>query len=117
MSRRPPRSTRTDTLFPYTTLFRSPPAHPFQSDQQCQRTSQPQEDRSAIQTCRKTRTVNQPVKPRGSQPLTIRTQTETGNPKQPGRQTRTPTPKPKSNHQQGSAGKQYNKPNSPMVSQ
>src|SRR3546814_15204782 len=25
MSRRPPRSTRTDTLFPYTTLFRSPP--------------------------------------------------------------------------------------------
>src|SRR3546814_8732192 len=27
MIRRPPRSTRTDTLFPYTTLFRSP-AHP-----------------------------------------------------------------------------------------
>src|SRR3546814_11437808 len=26
MSRRPPRSTRTDTLFPYTTLFRSPAA-------------------------------------------------------------------------------------------
>src|SRR3546814_3607272 len=25
MIRRPPRSTRTDTLFPYTTLFRSPP--------------------------------------------------------------------------------------------
>src|SRR3546814_15162157 len=25
MMRRPPRSTRTDTLFPYTTLFRSPP--------------------------------------------------------------------------------------------
>src|SRR3546814_18298298 len=24
MNRRPPRSTRTDTLFPYTTLFRSP---------------------------------------------------------------------------------------------
>src|SRR3546814_3582518 len=24
MKRRPPRSTRTDTLFPYTTLFRSP---------------------------------------------------------------------------------------------
>src|SRR3546814_13278997 len=24
MDRRPPRSTRTDTLFPYTTLFRSP---------------------------------------------------------------------------------------------
>src|SRR3546814_18924101 len=29
MIRRPPRSTRTDTLFPYTTLFRSPP-HPFE---------------------------------------------------------------------------------------
>src|SRR3546814_19309287 len=27
MIRRPPRSTRTDTLFPYTTLFRSP-SHP-----------------------------------------------------------------------------------------
>src|SRR3546814_6503959 len=31
MIRRPPRSTRTDTLFPYTTLFRSPDqrAHPM----------------------------------------------------------------------------------------
>src|SRR3546814_9390371 len=30
MRRRPPRSTRTDTLFPYTTLFRSPTAdRPF----------------------------------------------------------------------------------------
>src|SRR3546814_3912399 len=27
MIRRPPRSTRTDTLFPYTTLFRSPVGH------------------------------------------------------------------------------------------
>src|SRR3546814_20767183 len=27
MRRRPPRSTRTDTLFPYTTLFRSPRPH------------------------------------------------------------------------------------------
>src|SRR3546814_2143112 len=27
MLRRPPRSTRTDTLFPYTTLFRSPISH------------------------------------------------------------------------------------------
>src|SRR3546814_8606748 len=30
MIRRPPRSTRTDTLFPYTTLFRSPPDLPFE---------------------------------------------------------------------------------------
>src|SRR3546814_14298605 len=29
MLRRPPRSTRTDTLFPYTTLFRSKVAPPF----------------------------------------------------------------------------------------
>src|SRR3546814_15573799 len=29
MIRRPPRSTRTDTLFPYTTLFRSEPARHF----------------------------------------------------------------------------------------
>src|SRR3546814_1463665 len=28
MTRRPPRSTRTDTLFPYTTLFRSPGSDP-----------------------------------------------------------------------------------------
>src|SRR3546814_8992862 len=28
MRRRPPRSTRTDTLLPYTTLFRSPPPAP-----------------------------------------------------------------------------------------
>src|SRR3546814_16531599 len=28
MKRRPPRSTRTDTLFPYTTLFRSPDPQP-----------------------------------------------------------------------------------------
>src|SRR3546814_19227323 len=28
MTRRPPRSTRPDTLFPYTTLFRSPPPPP-----------------------------------------------------------------------------------------
>src|SRR3546814_20048267 len=29
MVRRPPRSTRTDTLFPYTTLVRSYPQHPL----------------------------------------------------------------------------------------
>src|SRR3546814_14523367 len=29
MIRRPPRSTRTDTLFPYTTLFRSPVQYPL----------------------------------------------------------------------------------------
>src|SRR3546814_2998390 len=32
MIRRPPRSTRIDTLFPYTTLFRSPTASTFAND-------------------------------------------------------------------------------------
>src|SRR3546814_16110695 len=32
MIRRPPRSTRTDTLFPYTTLFRSPGEHGVEFD-------------------------------------------------------------------------------------
>src|SRR3546814_4013358 len=32
MIRRPPRSTRTDTLFPYTTLFRSGPQNPAERD-------------------------------------------------------------------------------------
>src|SRR3546814_8467908 len=32
MIRRPPRSTRTDTLFPYTTLFRSERCHPLSPD-------------------------------------------------------------------------------------
>src|SRR3546814_14740108 len=35
MIRRPPRSTRTDTLFPYTTLFRSKPALPRVEDAGC----------------------------------------------------------------------------------
>src|SRR3546814_6204947 len=33
MIRRPPISTRTDTLFPYTTLFRSPARHPWRVGQ------------------------------------------------------------------------------------
>src|SRR3546814_10236325 len=35
MIRRPPRSTRTDTLFPYTTLFRSIPAPPAAISRSC----------------------------------------------------------------------------------
>src|SRR3546814_3289846 len=37
MIRRPPRSTRTDTLFPYTTLFRSPPLRRLRQISQPQR--------------------------------------------------------------------------------
>src|SRR3546814_8085345 len=37
MIRRPPRSTRTDTLFPYTTLFRSPLQLQLRAVEPCQR--------------------------------------------------------------------------------
>src|SRR3546814_1315910 len=52
MIRRPPRSTRTDTLFPYTTLFRSPlqePVRDFQHDGICLVTRQIR-DRAAQNT-------------------------------------------------------------------
>src|SRR3546814_3812017 len=44
--RRPPRSTRTDTLFPYTTLFRSAPL-PFQRLSPCARPDQARHGRRA----------------------------------------------------------------------
>src|SRR3546814_5648876 len=40
MIRRPPRSTRTDTLFPYTTLFRSP-VHSLQAGSRSRRETHP----------------------------------------------------------------------------
>src|SRR3546814_8633913 len=40
MIRRPPRSTRTDTLFPYTTLFRSPGPAPSRHDRKSFEVSQ-----------------------------------------------------------------------------
>src|SRR3546814_3338719 len=46
MIRRPPRSTRTDTLFPYTTLFRSPPDSPRVAS-----SSTPGRSLRAIQPC------------------------------------------------------------------
>src|SRR3546814_5654780 len=45
MIRRPPRSTRTDTLFPYTTLFRSRRRH---SSRQRRLPARRREDRAAI---------------------------------------------------------------------
>src|SRR3546814_3112492 len=39
MIRRPPRSTRTDTLFPYTTLFRSVDSRPTSSETRAPHTS------------------------------------------------------------------------------
>src|SRR3546814_8755995 len=43
MIRRPPRSTRTDTLFPYTTLFRSVRGHGV-AEQQVHRTADQEDD-------------------------------------------------------------------------
>src|SRR3546814_3102137 len=58
MIRRPPRSTRTDTLFPYTTLFRSqlsrrvgqrhPPRHPRLQCQSADRLLRPRRLRDAL---------------------------------------------------------------------
>src|SRR3546814_968173 len=41
MIRRPPRSTRTDTLFPYTTLFRSPSARLLAGDRLASKAGSP----------------------------------------------------------------------------
>src|SRR6056297_4320487 len=41
MIRRPPRSTRTDTLFPYTTLFRSPRVSDARNDRRPRRRVRP----------------------------------------------------------------------------
>src|SRR3546814_9720340 len=46
MIRRPPRSTRTDTLFPYTTLFRSSPANASGPRNRCDRA------RGGVRCCR-----------------------------------------------------------------
>src|SRR3546814_21152547 len=51
MIRRPPRSTRTDTLFPYTTLFRSPLGHDAVRVQRLER-QRPPAARQAV-LCRK----------------------------------------------------------------
>src|SRR3546814_5510552 len=53
MIRRPPRSTRTDTLFPYTTLFRSSRAHQGSSDTHTRRTVFDRNLQITRHTCRK----------------------------------------------------------------
>src|SRR3546814_4937922 len=66
MIRRPPRSTRTDTLFPYTTLFRSQrqrrevaqaPAQPAKADE--------------LAVCERRYSIHTPLSPRGLAPGTI----------------------------------------------
>src|SRR3546814_4797502 len=49
MIRRPPRSTRTDTLFPYTTLFRSPLRQRLPPKSSCVRRGESQHDLRSIQ--------------------------------------------------------------------
>src|SRR3546814_18531548 len=48
MIRRPPRSTRTDTLFPYTTLFRSPHVFRTFGFQACKKFFRDSRDREAV---------------------------------------------------------------------
>src|SRR3546814_20235735 len=50
MIRRPPRSTRTDTLFPYTTLFRSAPARRLCDDPRQHRAGRRRADAPADRT-------------------------------------------------------------------
>src|SRR3546814_7233144 len=53
MIRRPPRSTRTDTLFPYTTLFRSRPDLGYDARSLCRITARPADDRHQRLRCRR----------------------------------------------------------------
>src|SRR3546814_7598432 len=48
MIRRPPRSTRTDTLFPYTTLFRSPADGPRRQGRSGQGAPEPDRQRGEV---------------------------------------------------------------------
>src|SRR3546814_3219653 len=59
MIRRPPRSTRTDTLFPYTTLFRSHPHPPVQRAERFQSLSSV--SREAIDSNREIRALEQVI--------------------------------------------------------
>src|SRR3546814_7659692 len=55
MIRRPPRSTRTDTLFPYTTLFRSAlsKARDHEVQQNCSESAMIARGRRSVQRCEK----------------------------------------------------------------
>src|SRR3546814_1111833 len=55
MIRRPPRSTRTDTLFPYTTLFRSPGSGSIRRSKWLSRTREPAfDDQSPVSNRKET---------------------------------------------------------------
>src|SRR3546814_4922572 len=64
MIRRPPRSTRTDTLFPYTTLFRSVHLPPGRGAA-C---TLPHADFHAVHACRARRLDGRPARPAGQPP-------------------------------------------------
>src|SRR3546814_1215653 len=55
MLRRPPRSTRTDTLFPYTTLFRSPGVNRRRWNRRCRPHARASSVSSAMRLARKPR--------------------------------------------------------------
>src|SRR3546814_14776253 len=58
MIRRPPRSTRTDTLFPYTTLFRSSPGAPGNAPEALRRLIRSPFHRSHCRADRKSTRLN-----------------------------------------------------------
>src|SRR3546814_7061742 len=71
MIRRPPRSTRTDTLFPYTTLFRSPRQFSRQFLRHGRQPRHLQPDRSALGLHRRGRVArNHQPDPARQRPLT-----------------------------------------------
>src|SRR3546814_8449294 len=65
MIRRPPRSTRTDTLFPYTTLFRSPRPAGGGRRLALQPAADAQRGRTAVQCARAARPDRQAATPAG----------------------------------------------------
>src|SRR3546814_3671866 len=66
MIRRPPRSTRTDTLVPYTTLFRSPPLATFLGCTVSRRSEQRPTRRQALASPAVAWTMARPPTPRRS---------------------------------------------------
>src|SRR3546814_8359729 len=66
MIRRPPRSTRTDTLFPYTTLFRSPRRRPGSSYERPDTGPRPSPGRCVLKERRSDLPVAQPDSDQGA---------------------------------------------------
>src|SRR3546814_17910204 len=71
MRRRPPRSTRTDTLFPYTTLFRSIPAPAAPTSRRSWQGAAPQGARTRIAGQRESPLFGQRLDERGARRVAL----------------------------------------------